>query len=386
MMISVDNAASPVPTDEVYSVSQVTTAIKRLIERGAATVWIRGEVLQCKAWSSGHWYFTIRDAKSQMRCCMWKAQAMKAGVPPADGTEVFVLGTPGMWEEKGEFRLTVAVMIPTSAVGQAQRELERVRALLQKDGLFDVARKRRLPSFASCIAVVTSLDGAALRDIVTVTRRRWPGARLLVLGARVQGEGAEAELVCALRLVNRLDGVDLCIVGRGGGAREDLAAFNSESVCRALADVRVPTISAVGHEIDMSLTDLVADHRAATPSAAAEAAVPDRRDVARQVEEIAARLANALSLRTSLAAERLERTADRLSCALDNALRARRHRLDCLAGELNALSPLRVLDRGYALPTAPDGRVLKRRGDFVAGGMFDLRVADGTVAARVEAP
>ena len=383
-MISLDNAPTPVPTDEVYSVSPVTTAIKRLIERGAATVWIRGEVLQCKAWSSGHWYFTIRDAKSQMRCCMWKAQAAKAGAPPADGTEVFVLGTPGMWEEKGEFRLTVSVLIPTSAVGQAQRELERVRALLQKDGLFDTARKRRLPAFASCVAVVTSLDGAALRDIVTVTRRRWPGARLLVVGARVQGEGAEAELVRALRLVNRLDGVDLCIVGRGGGAREDLAVFNSEAVCRALADVRVPTISAVGHEIDMSLTDLVADHRAATPSAAAEAAVPDRRDVLRQVEEIAARLANGLSLRTSLAGERLERTADRLSCALDNALRARRHRLDCLAGELNALSPLRVLDRGYALPTAPGGRVLRRRDDFVAGDTFDLRVVDGRVTARVE--
>ena len=383
-MLSADAPTTLVPTDEVYSVSQVTTAVKRLIERGAATVWIRGEVLQCKAWSSGHWYFTIRDAKSQMRCCMWKAQALKAGAPPVDGTEVFVLGTPGMWEEKGEFRLTVSVMIPTSSVGQAQRELERVRSLLQKEGLFDESRKRRLPAYASCVAVVTSLDGAALRDIVTVTRRRWPGVRLLVVGARVQGDGAEAELVRGLRLVNRLDGVDLCIVGRGGGAREDLAAFNSEAVCRALADVRVPTISAVGHEIDMSLTDLVADHRAATPSAAAEAAVPDRRDVARQVEEISARLANGLSLRTSLASERLERTADRLSCALDNALRARRHRLDCLAGELNALSPLRVLDRGYALPTAPGGRVLKRRDDFAPGQIFDLRVVDGTVVARVE--
>ena len=383
-MLSADAPTTLVPTDEVYSVSQVTTAVKRLIERGAATVWIRGEVLQCKAWSSGHWYFTIRDAKSQMRCCMWKAQALKAGAPPVDGTEVFVLGTPGMWEEKGEFRLTVSAMIPTSSVGQAQRELERVRSLLQKEGLFDEARKRRLPAYASCVAVVTSLDGAALRDIVTVTRRRWPGVRLLVVGARVQGDGAEAELVRGLRLVNRLDGVDLCIVGRGGGAREDLAAFNSEAVCRALADVRVPTISAVGHEIDMSLTDLVADHRAATPSAAAEAAVPDCRDVARQVEEISARLANGLSLRTSLASERLERTADRLSCALDNALRARRHRLDCLAGELNALSPLRVLDRGYALPTAPGGRVLKRRDDFAPGQIFDLRVVDGTVVARVE--
>jgi len=372
------------PADDVWSVSQVTAAVKRLIERGALPVWVRGEIVQCKAYSSGHWYFTLRDRRSQVRCCMFRKEAARAGRIPAEGTEVFALGTPSLWEDKGEFRLTITTLIPTSAVGQAQRELERVTAGLQRDGLLDPARKRRLPEYPGCIAVVTSLDGAALRDIAIVTRRRWPLARLLVVGARVQGDGAAADLARALTIVNRCDGVDLCIVGRGGGAREDLAAFNDERVCRALAAVRVPTISAVGHETDISLSDLVADHRAPTPSAAAETAVPDRRDVLRVVNELATRLGSGLALRTSLAGERLERTADRLSVAMGDTLRTHRHRADCLASELNALSPLRVLDRGYAVPTRA-GRVLKRQADFTAGESFDLRVSDGTVRALPEA-
>ena len=383
-MTAILRSPLPVPTDDVWSVSQVTSAVKRLIERDLGAVWVRGEIIQCKAWSSGHWYFTLRDAKSQVRCCMWKQQALKAGRPPADGTEVYVLGTPGMWEEKGEFRLIATAIIPTSAVGAQQQELERVKAALERDGLFDIARKRPLPAFARCVAVVTSLDGAALRDVTIVIRRRWPCSRLIVVGARVQGDGAEAELVRALGVVNRLTGVDVCIVGRGGGAREDLAVFNSESVCRALAAVRVPTISAVGHETDVALTDFVADLRAATPSAAAEAAVPDLRDVERQVQSLASRLASGLSRRTSLAAERLERTADRLSGAIGQTIDRRRNHLDRSAAQLDALSPLRVLARGYAMPTAPDGRVLKRRADFLPGERFDLRVSDGSITARVE--
>jgi exodeoxyribonuclease VII large subunit len=374
----------PVPTEDVWSVSQVTAAVKRLVERNLGAVWVRGEISQCKAWASGHWYFTLKDAKSQVRCCMWKQQALKAGRPPADGTEVYVLGAPGMWEEKGEFRLVATAIVPTSAIGLQQQELERIKAVLQRDGLFDVARKRPIPAFAECIAVVTSPDGAALRDVAIVIRRRWPCSRLIVVGARVQGEGAEAELVRALGIVNRLEGLDLCIVGRGGGAREDLAAFNSEAVCRALAAVRVPTISAVGHETDISLTDFVADLRAATPSAAAEAAVPDRREVERRLQSLASRLASGLSLRTSLAAERLERTADRLSCAIGEAVERPGHRMDRIAAQLDALSPLRVLGRGYAMPTSPDGRVLKRRAAFVPGQLFDLRVSDGRISARVE--
>jgi exodeoxyribonuclease VII large subunit len=373
------------PTDDVWSVSQLTAAAKRMVDGGFLPMWVRGEVTGFKVWTSGHWYFNLRDATSQVRCCMWKRDAVRAGKPPAEGTEVFVQGKPAIYEAKGEFQLNVTRLIPTAAIGQAQQELERVKALLHKEGLFDPARKRRLPAFASVVAVVTSVAGAALRDIITVTRRRWPSARLLVIDTRVQGDGAVDELVRALRLVNRLPDVDLCIVGRGGGAREDLAAFNAEAVCRALAAVRVPTISAVGHETDISLTDLVADVRAPTPSAAAELALADQRDVLRALDDLAARLAGGLGGRTRLGIERVERAGDRLQGAIAAVLERRGHDLARLAAQLEALSPLRVLERGYALPTTPDGRILKRRAEFIPGAPFSLRVADGSVPARVEA-
>lgn len=347
-------------------------------------LWVRGEVVQCKVWSSGHWYFTLRDKRSQVKCCMWKLYAERAGKPPADGTEVFVLGKPGLYEEKGEFQLAITRIVPTSALGRQQQELERVSSILLQDGLFELARKRSLPRYACTLALVTSPDGAALHDIATVTRKRWPCARILVIGARVQGDGAVEDLVRALRLVNRIPGIDVCIVGRGGGGREDLAAFNSEPVCRALAAVRVPTISAVGHEIDVCLTDLVADVRAATPSAAAELAVADRRDVLRLVDDLSGRLAVGLSRRTRLAAERLARTADRLQAGVEVAVESRRSLIERLAAQLEALSPLRVLARGYALPFDDDGRVLKHAADFVPDQTFRLRVADGDVRARVE--
>jgi exodeoxyribonuclease VII large subunit len=374
----------PSSTDQVWSVGQLSLAVKRMLEGQFMPVWVRGEVVQCKMWSSGHWYFTLRDKRSQVKCCMWKLNAARAGKPPADGTEVFVLGRPALYEDKGEFQLVVTRMLPTSAIGRQQQELERVKLALQRDGLFDLARKRPVPSYACTVALVTSPDGAALRDVVTVTRKRWPCARIVVVGARVQGDGAVQELVRAMKLVNRIPGVDLCIVGRGGGGREDLAAFNSEAVCRALAAVRVPTISAVGHEVDISLTDLVADLRAATPSAAAELAVADRRDVLRLVDDLSVRLASGLTGRTRLAAARLARSVDRLQGGIERVIESRSHLTDRLAAQLDALSPLQVLGRGYAVPLDQRGRVLKRRADFMKDESFRLRVVDGDVRARVE--
>lgn len=374
---------SSAPSGDVVSVSDVTGAIARLIQSQSREVWVRGEVAEYKVYGSGHHYFTLRDSRAQMRCTIWRQHAHRI-TAPAIGTEVFVFGRPAFWDEKGEFRFSVTQLVPTSAVGAAQRELERVRALLQAEGLLDPARKRPLPALPSTIAVVTSKDGAALRDIVTVTRRRWPSVQLLVVGARVQGEGAPETIARALQLVNRLPEVDLCIVARGGGARDDLAAFNTELVCRALAAVRVPTISAVGHETDISLTDFVADARAATPSAAAETAVPDRRAVQRSVEDLAGRMAQGLVRRTRLADERLGRFSDRVASAMEQMLVRRRHAVERLAAQLDALSPLRVLERGFSMATDAEGRVLRRLADFPAGRAFRLRVSDGQVTARVE--
>jgi exodeoxyribonuclease VII large subunit len=348
-------------------------------------LWVRGELSGLKVYQSGHWYFTLRDAESQIRVVMWQRYASRLkGPPPADGTQVFVLGTPTVWEDRGEFRLNVTELLVTDQIGRQQLELERVRRALERDGLFDPTRKRPLPALPERIAVVTSLDGAALRDMITVTRKRWQAVELLVVGSKVQGAEAEGEIVHALGIVNRLERIDVCVIGRGGGSKEDLTVFNSEVVCRALARVRVPTISAVGHETDLSLTDLVADVRAATPSQAIELAVPDRGDLARQVGALGLRLGNALRRSTRLAAERLARTADRLEVALARELERPRRDLERLAAQLDALSPLRVLERGYSVARDETGRVLRRRVQFAPGLPFRLRVSDGEVPARAE--
>ncbi len=370
--------------DAPWTPSLLAKAARRVLEGGIGPLWIRGEVSGLKAYQSGHWYFTIRDAEAQIRCVMWRTYSARVKTQPAEGAQVFVFGTPTVWEERGEFRLTVTEFLVTDQVGQAQLELERIRKALEKDGLFDPARKRSLPALPERIAVVTSLDGAALRDIITVTRKRWPAIELLVVGTKVQGAEAPAEVVRALGIVNRLERVDLCILARGGGSKEDLAVFNSEAVCRALAAVNVPTVSAVGHETDVSFTDLIADVRAATPSAAIELAVPDRADLARQVAGLGMRLGNALGRGTRLARERLARSADRLEAALTRRLEVPRRDLERLSAQLDALSPLRVLERGYSVAQDGEGRVLRRRADFTPGSPFTLRVTDGTVPARVD--
>jgi exodeoxyribonuclease VII large subunit len=371
-------------TDTPWTVAQLTRAAKRAIEGGLGTLWVRGEISGFKAYASGHWYFTLRDSEAQLRCTMWRTYNARVGKPPAEGTAVFLYGKPTVYEDKGEFQFSALEMLTTEAVGPQQLAYERVKAALQKDGLFDPARKRPLPALPRGVAVVTSLDGAALRDIITVTRKRWPGMPLIVVGARVQGAEAEAELVRALGLVNRLDNVDCCIVGRGGGSREDLAAFDAEAVCRAVAAVRIPVVSAVGHETDVSLCDLVADVRAATPSAAAELVIPDAGELRQQLAHQASRLAGGLVRRTRWAAERLGRTGDRMERALARQLEDPRRQLERLTAQLDALSPLRVLERGYAVPRTPDGRVLRRIAEFQPGAPVQLRVVDGDVGLRVE--
>ena len=365
-----------------WSVSDVTRCARRLIESGLSRVWVRGELSGFKAYRSGHWYFSLRDAQAQVRCVMWRSDNQRLPALPEEGTQVFVEARPTVWEERGEFRLTVKQLVPTDAGGLWELRLEQARAALERDGLLDPARKRALPTYPQRIAVVTSIDGAALRDIISVITRRWPAVELVVVPTSVQGAAAEDELCAALDVVNRMPGCDLAIVGRGGGSREDLWAFNSERVARALAVVRVPTISAVGHETDVSLTDLVADVRAATPSAAAEAAVPNREDVAALLDMLTRRLAKGLSGHTRLGSERLARTRDRLTGAIQIQLERRDAALERLAAKLDALSPLKVLQRGYAVARDGAGRVLKRKADFFNLAQFRLTVSDGDVLAH----
>ena len=373
------------PSDGAWSVSRLTRTAKLVLENQLGPIWIQGEVVGLKQYRSGHWYFTLQDPEAQVRCVVWRDDARQIRTAPEDGARVYAFGAPTLWAERGEFRFTIKQLIPTEGLGLQQALLERTKAALQADGLFDVARKRPIPALAMSIAVVTSLDGAAVHDVVSVARKRWPLARIVVIGARVQGGDAEHEVARALEMVNRLDGIDVCIVGRGGGAREDLVVFNAERVCRALAEVSVPTISAVGHETDISLTDLVADARAATPSAAAELAVPDRSDVLRHLDALATRMGTGLGGRAQIASERLGRVADRMQGAVTRTLDARRGQLERLGTALDALSPLKVLQRGYSMAVSPEGHVLKTKDAFHPGDRFRLRVTDGDVEARVEA-
>jgi len=378
---SLDLFASVSP-DGAWTVSQVAHRVRAVVEAGLEPLWVRGEVSGFKAWQSGHWYFALRDRSAQLRCVMFQKDNRRLPMEPQDGMQVFIFARPTVWETKGELRLTVVDLLSTEAGGLWQQAFEKAKAALAKDGLLDPARKRRLPPYPRRIAVVTSPDGAALRDIIAVTRRRWPIAELLVIPTRVQGDGAEAEICRALALLCRLEQLDVAIIGRGGGSREDLWTFNHERVARAVAALPVPVISAVGHETDVTLCDLVADMRAPTPSAAAEAATPDRADVLADLGHLGVRLARALSARTGRAAERLDRVHDRLTATVERRLERHRHELATLAGRLDALSPLRILERGYALARDGDGRVLKRVAQFPPGLRFRLRVTDGDVAAR----
>ena len=376
------SSTAPASSDGAWTVAQLNRHAKRLVESGLRAVWIKGEVTGLKTYRSGHWYFSLRDAEAQVRCVMWRTDNLRTSAKLDEGQQVFLEGRPTVWEERGEFRITVKRIIPTDADGMWEQRLRAAKAALQRDGLLDPTRRQPLPEFPSRIAVITSPDGAALHDIVTVLERRWPVVEVLLLAARVQGETAERELCRALRRVDTVD-ADVAIVGRGGGSREDLWAFNSERVARAVAAVRVPIVSAVGHEEDVTLTDLVADLRAPTPSAAAEAVVPDRQEVSRAIEALARRLGQSLTNRTQIGAERLERTGDRLHGAMQAQIERCAGRLSTLTAKLDALSPLKVLQRGYAVVRDESGRVLRSVRSFQPDMNLRVTVTDGDINARV---
>lgn len=366
-----------------WTVAEVTRRARAVVEGGLPPLWVKGEISGFKAYGSGHWYFTLRDRVAQLRCVMWSRDNQRLPAPPADGMQVFAFGMPTLWEERGEFRLTVRHLLSTEAGGLWQVAFEQAKAALTRDGLLDPARKRAVPAFPRRIAVVTSRDGAALRDIVAVLERRWP-ADVVLVPTRVQGEGADREVCAALALLARIPRLDVAIVGRGGGSKEDLWTFNSERVARAVAAVPVPVISAVGHETDITLCDLVADVRAPTPSAAATAATPDREELHDRLDRLSRVLARALLAPTRHAGERLERAGDRIAGAMGRQLDRSRARLSEGGARLEALSPLKVLERGFAVARDASGAVLRRVAQFTAGTGFRLRVHDGEIAARVD--
>ena len=390
----------------VWSVSQVNRAVRVLLEDTIESLWISGEVANWTRARSGHCYFSLKDDQAQLRCVMFKTEAASLPSDPEEGTTVRALGGLTLYEARGEYQLVVRSLEAEGAEGLWRQAFEQLRSRLEAEGLLAPERKRALPRFPEAVGVVTSLAGAALADILTVIRRRAPWTRVIVRGARVQGDGSGEEVAEAIRALGGSGLVDVLIVGRGGGSLEDLWAFNEEVVARAIVACPVPVISAVGHEVDVTISDLVADARAPTPSAGAEAVVKDgdglsdalrisRTRMSGALRAIASRRREVLGLRLSqlrqsglsLVRPRREavgRAGDRMESAIRGLATLKRARLSEVAGKMDVLSPLATLRRGYALPQDADGRILRTVEAFAEGDRFALRVLDGSVPCEVQ--
>ena len=282
-------AEAPAPGRRVYTVSELTSGIRALVESTFGEVWIEGEISNCKVWNTGHMYFTLKDGAAQIKAVMFRTAVRYLRFTPEDGLHVVARGRLSVYEPKGEYQIVCEHMEP-HGLGALQLAFDQMKKKLQAEGLFDAARKRPLPALPRRIGIVTSLDGAALRDILKVLRRRAPNASVLIRPARVQGEDAAADVATALRMIARVPGIDVIIVGRGGGSIEDLWAFNEERVARAIVRSPVPVISAVGHETDVTIADFVADLRAPTPSAAAEMVVAAKDEFCSRIDRLTGRL------------------------------------------------------------------------------------------------
>lgn len=365
------------------SVLALTSTAREILEGAFTPLWVRGEVSDFKAHRNGHWYFCLRDADAQLKCVVWSRDRRRIPAPPDDGMQVAALGQITVYPARGEMQLTVLRM-EAEGDGLWRKALELTRARLEADGLLDPGRKRVLPRFPRRVAVITSRDGAALHDIVAVVQRRCPSVEIVLVPAAVQGDAAPESLCHALDQVSRWSDADVLIIGRGGGAREDLWAFNDERVARALAACPIPTISAVGHEIDVSICDLVADVRAPTPSAAAEAAVPVQAELREWVREAAATLSGLAGKHVERARARAEDVSRRISAGAVRRLELRRAGLEAAAGRLNALSPLATLERGYAIVRGRDGRTIRSVSQLHHGAEIDIVLRDGVAGATVD--
>ena len=284
------------PTRQVLSVTQLTTAIRDQLESEFFSVWVEGELSNCKVWNTGHLYFTLKDDRSQLKGFMFRSQLRYLKFKPVDGLHVIARGRVSVYEPKGEYQITCEHLEPRG-LGALQLAFDQLKKRLQAEGLFDEARKRPLPALPRRIGIVTSLDGAAIRDMLKVLARRYHNAQVVIRSTRVQGDGSSLDIAQAIRAIGRVSGVDVVIVGRGGGSMEDLWAFNEEAVARAIASCPVPVISAVGHESDVTIADFVADRRAPTPSAAAEIVVASRDEFCQRIDRSQDRLDAAMNAR-----------------------------------------------------------------------------------------
>jgi exodeoxyribonuclease VII large subunit len=389
----------------VLSVSELTRRIKAALQDEFADVGVAGEITGLSRPKSGHVYFTIKDEGATLGAVVWKAGAQKLRFDLENGLAVRAWGSIEVYAPHGKYQLIVRRIEP-QGIGALELAFRQTVARLEAEGLFDPERKRPLPAFPSRIVIVTSPTGAAVRDFVQVASRRWPMAELLIAPAKVQGIGAAEEVAAALALANRISGVDFVVLARGGGSLEDLWAFNEEVLARAIFASRLPVVSAIGHEVDVTVSDLVADVRALTPTDAANRCVPDINEIRITLDAMGARMARAVAEPIGRARLRLEALADRGSRALQLQLERskadlihlserlgraiqgdidrRSDSLAKIAAQLEALSPLKVLSRGYSLTLKDDGATVVRTSrDVSPGDLIRTRLASGTIASQV---
>jgi exodeoxyribonuclease VII large subunit len=393
---------------KAWTITQLTRHIKDCIERGFDTVWVEGEISNFKVYGSGHCYFTLKDDDAQLSAVMFRGAAERLKFMPQDGGKVLAGGKLSVYEARGQYQLIVDRMEPLG-IGDLAAAFEQLKKKLAAEGLFSEEHKRPLPAFPQRVGIVTSPTGAAVQDLFKVIFNRWP-VEIVLAGVRVQGEGAAMEIAQAIRLMNRLQGEDrpeVLIVGRGGGSIEDLWAFNEEPVARAIFDSTIPVVSAVGHEIDFTIADFVADVRAATPSHAGEMVVPRLDETIDRLDSLRAQLPEALRRRLDIARQRLDsieqshamrhpeervamlrqRLGDlgmRLAPAGERGLRFARERMAVAAGRLHSLSPLKVLERGYSVTLrALDGKLVHTIEDAQPGDELRTRLKDGIVTSKV---
>lgn len=398
---------------DAFSVGQLNEYIKMLLEGNPnlKDVWVQGEISGAKLYSSGHLYFSLKDSDSVISAVMFKNSMMRMEFEPENGMKVVAHGRVSAYPPRGQYQFIVDRMIPDGA-GALAAAFEQLKARLGAEGLFDPARKKPLPTHPRRIGVVTSPSGAAVHDIIRVAKKRCPSTEILIFPSLVQGAEAPAYLRGGIQYFNAVkddpeQGVDLIIIGRGGGSAEDLWGFNDERLARAVAASEIPVVSAVGHEVDFTICDFVADLRAATPSAAAELSLPDKEDLTRQVQSLTTRLTAAQTTRLKRYRTQLDRLSaartltspeaayrlrrenvavleKRLSLSMSRRLTFKRQSMERVVASLAALNPLSVLGRGYALVQTEAGKVIPAAAELRVGDRVSLKFSDGSARAVVE--
>lgn len=391
---------------KIISVSQLTGEIKRVLESSFPRLWVQGEVSNLTVHSSGHLYFSLKDAGSQVRCVMFRSYAQNMMLMPQDGMQVVVQGDVTVFDRAGQYQLSV-MQLQVAGFGELALAFERLKKKLAEEGLFDEDFKKGMPVFPRTIGIITSPTGAAIRDMVKVARRRWPGIDLILYPVPVQGIGAAEKIARAVDDLNEYGKADLLIVGRGGGSAEDLWAFNEEVLARAIFRSNIPVISAVGHEVDFTISDLVADLRAPTPSAAAELVVPDARQIRSNLADLALRMTSSArdmidnaearlsSLQRSYGLNRLQDMLSQKSQQLDwvgtslnakitDRLKSYDNRLQGQAIALKALDPKGTLKRGYSICRGPDGRAVTSSKALNKGQTINAEFHSGEAQMTVE--